>query len=276
MKQQSNHNGKVYLIGGGPGDPELLTIKAVKVLNTCNTVIYDALINSQILQFARPEAEIVFIGKSRSAHRLSQEEVERLMIVLASQGKIVARLKGGDPFIFGRGGEEAEALSAAGIDWEVVPGISAAQAVPAYAGIPLTHRDYASNAAFITGHECANKNSRLNWHQLATAIDTLVIFMGVKNLPQIVAKLTGAGRSSSTPIAIIENGTRPDQRIRVATLATILRKIQTDPVQTPALIIIGDVVNLRKKLGLQKTNVIINQYQDKMTEVNHEVFSSIS
>ena len=276
MNQHSTHSGKVYLIGGGPGDPELLTIKALNALNICNTIIYDALINPEILQFANPEAEMIFIGKSRSPHRLTQEEVERLMIVLARQGKIVARLKGGDPFIFGRGGEEAEALSAAGIEWEVVPGISAAQAVPAYAGIPLTHRDYASNAAFITGHECANKNATLDWHKLATAIDTLVIFMGVKNLPQIIAKLRDAGRASSTPIAIIENGTRPDQRIRTATLATVLHKIHADPVQTPALIIIGEVVKLREKLMLQKTNLIINQYQEKMTEVTHEVFSSVS
>ena len=257
----ANHhrNGKVYLVGGGPGDPELLTLKAHKVLQSSDVIIYDALINPEVLKYAHPKAQLIFIGKSRSKERLSQKAVERLMILHAKQGKTVARLKGGDPFIFGRGGEEVEALAEAGIKWEVVPGISAGHALPAYAGIPLTHRNYAANVAFITGHEAANKNSSIDWEKLATAIDTLVIFMGAKNLPQIISRLVMAGRAPSTPIAIIERGTLADQRIRISTLATTLATLIDDPIQTPALIIIGEVVKLREQLSSEYKPFEINK-----------------
>jgi uroporphyrinogen III methyltransferase/synthase len=241
--------GKVYLVGAGPGDPGLLTVKGCEVLRSCDVVIYDALANPVLVQYAPPEAERIFVGRTHSQERITQAEIHRLMIERARQGKVVVRLKGGDPFIFGRGGEEALALAEAGIEWEVVPGVSSGHAVPAYAGIPLTHRGAASSVALVTGHECADKHSRVAWEKLAIAVDTLVIFMGAKNLPRIVTTLLEAGRAPSTPMAIIEWGTYADQRVRVATLGTVFNTLTEAPVEPPALIIIGDVVSLSGQLS---------------------------
>ncbi|MBI3948886.1 MAG: uroporphyrinogen-III C-methyltransferase [Acidobacteria bacterium] len=241
--------GKVYLVGAGPGDPGLLTLKGCQALKGCNVVIYDALINPVLVEYAPLEAERIFLGRTHDSNRITQTEIHRLMIERARQGKVVVRLKGGDPFIFGRGGEEALALAEAGVEWEVVPGVSAGYAVPAYAGIPLTHRAYASSVAFVTGHECDNKSSPVAWDKIATAVDTLVIFMGAKNLPRIVAALLEAGRAPSTPIAVVERGTTYDQRVRVATLETIVDTLAEAPIGTPALIIIGEVVSLSDQLS---------------------------
>jgi uroporphyrin-III C-methyltransferase len=241
-------NGKVYLVGAGPGDPGLLTLKGCEALKGCDVVIYDALINPALLDYAPAGAERIFVGRPHEQDRLSQDDVQHLMIERAKQGKVVVRLKGGDPFIFGRGGEEAVALAEAGVAWELVPGVSAGHAVPGYAGIPLTHRDFASSVAFVTGHQCADPHSAVDWEKLAT-IDTLIIFMCVKNLPQIVAALLNAGRAPSTPMAVIERGTYQHQRVRVATLGTILDTLAQEPIHSPALTVIGDVVSLHAQLN---------------------------
>jgi uroporphyrinogen III methyltransferase/synthase len=241
--------GKVYLIGAGPGDPGLLTLKGSELLGGCDVVISDALVNPALLEYAPPDAERIFLSRTHDQNRIAQTEIHRLMIERAQQGKIVVRLKGGDPFIFGRGGEEALALAEAGIPWEVVPGVSAGNAVPAYAGIPLTHRAVASSVAFVTGHQCDGQHPAVAWDKIATAVDTLVIFMGVKSLPRIVAALLEAGRAPSTPIAVIECGTHVDQRVRTATLETILDPLTEAPIGTPALIIIGEVVSLQETLS---------------------------
>jgi uroporphyrin-III C-methyltransferase len=246
MKEKKT-SGKVYLVGAGPGDPGLLTIKAYKVLKACDVVIYDALMNPAILEWVSPEAEKIFIGPSRHTSRLDQKKVEQLMIRKASQGCCVVRLKGGDPFIFGRGGEEAEVLTAAGIKWDVIPGISSGQAAPAYAGIPLTHRDCASSVTFITGHESKDK-SIIEWDKLRYSFNTLVIFMGATRINYIVEQLQKSNYKPKTPIAVIESGTYPNQRVRTGTLSNIVNKITDDPIKTPALIVVGEVVKYRKKL----------------------------
>jgi uroporphyrinogen III methyltransferase/synthase len=245
--KEKKQSGKVYLVGAGPGDPGLLTIKAYKVLKVCDVVIYDALMNPAILAWVSPEAEKIFIGPSRHAGRLDQKKVEQLMVRKAAQGKFVVRLKGGDPFIFGRGGEEAEVLTAAGITWEVIPGISSGQAAPAYAAIPLTHRDCASSVTFITGHESKDK-SIIKWDQLRYSFNTLVIFMGAARIKDIVEQLQKSDYKPNTPVAVIESGTYPEQRVRTGTLNNIIKKITDDPIKTPALIVVGEVVKYRKKL----------------------------
>jgi uroporphyrin-III C-methyltransferase len=238
----------VYLVGAGPGDLGLLTLRGRALLRRCDVVIYDGLVNPDLLRFVRPGAERVEIGPPHDAGRLSQEEVCRLMVRRARQGRRVVRLKGGDPFIFGRGGEEAQALVRAGVEWKVVPGVSAGHAAPAYAGIPLTHRGHASSVAFVTGHECGAKAS-VDWHALAKAADTLVVFMGAGNLPRIVPALREAGRPDHTPVAAIEQGTWLGQRVRVASLGTILGLLEGDPLQTPALLVVGDVAALHAELA---------------------------
>jgi len=241
--------GKVYLVGAGPGDPGLLTVRGAEVLSLCDVVVYDALVNDAVVNYAPAEAERLFVGEAHGGPRLTQEEIVRVLIDRARRGLHVVRLKGGDPFIFGRGGEEALALRAAGIPFEVVPGVSAGQAVAAYAGSPLTHRGRASSVAFVTGHECAGSPRPVRWDALARAVDTLVIFMGARRLPHIVEQLLGAGRAPETPIAVIERGTYASQRVRVATLGTILARVAEDPVRSPALIVVGEVVALRDLLA---------------------------
>jgi len=239
--------GKVYLIGAGPGDPGLLTLKGKRCLEEADVVVYDYLANPRLLRYSRSDAELIFVGKQAGRHTLPQEEIGRLLVEQAKLGKVVARLKGGDPFIFGRGGEEAEDLVAARIPFEVVPGVTAAVAAPAYAGIPLTHRDLTSTVAFITGHEDPTKDATsIAWDKIATGIGTLVFFMGVGQLPEIAAKLVGHGRSPQTPAAVIRWGTRAEQEVVTGTLEDIAERCRG--MKPPALILVGEVVALREKL----------------------------
>jgi len=239
--------GIIYLVGAGPGDPELLTIKAVNALKNCDVIIYDALMNPEILSYAPESAERIFIGKSRHTARFSQLEVEEMMVSKAKEGLRVVRLKGGDPFVFGRGGEEAKFIKEAGLVWEVIPGISSGIAAPAYAGIPITHRDCASYVSFFTGHECT-EDSKIEWEKIRSAYHTLVIFMGITKLPDTVSRLLNGDFKAETPIAIIESGTTDKQNVRVSVLGNIIAEIEKIPVKTPALVVIGEVVNYREKL----------------------------
>lgn len=243
-------SGRVYLVGAGPGDPGLVTVKAAACLKRADAVVYDFLANPVLLAHVGPETELIYVGKSGSNHTMSQSDINRLIVKLAGEGKTVVRLKGGDPYIFGRGGEEAEELAEAGLDFEVVPGVTSAVAAPAYAGIPLTHRDFTSTVGFVTGHEDPGKDeSALNWDHLAGAFGTLVFLMGVKNLPTISARLIAAGRPGDTPAALVRWGTTPDQRTLVATLADIADRAAEQGFRAPAVLVIGGVVSLRDKLN---------------------------
>jgi len=244
-----NETGKVFLVGAGPGDPGLITVKGADCIARADVVVYDYLASPTLLAHANPDAEMIYVGKKGGDHTLPQEGINALIVEKARQGNVVARLKGGDPFIFGRGGEEAEVLIAAGIPFEVVPGVTAAIGASAYAGIPLTHRDYTSDVAFVTGHEDPTKaESSVDWHALATGIGTLVFFMGVKNLPAIAANLVANGRSADTPAAVIRWGTTPKQQTVTATLGTIVDEARGAGIKAPAIIIVGGVVNLRKNM----------------------------
>ena len=216
-------NQKVYLVGSGPGDPELLTIKAKRLIESADVILYDQLPGEAILSMLPESAERIDVGKYAGNHKLSQWQINELLVKRAKEGKMVVRLKGGDPYLFGRGGEEAQALAAEGIKVEVVPGITSAIAVPAYAGIPVTHRDFASMVTFITGHEDPDKeDTSLDWELLARFEGTLVILMGVSMLERNVKELVRHGKSIDTPVAVIERGTRPDQRVTIGTLAEIV------------------------------------------------------
>lgn len=238
--------GKVYLVGAGPGDPGLLTVRGLELLRKAEVVVYDRLVNPVLLEEVPPRATRIFVGKLTGFHSLPQEEINDILIAHARRGLLVVRLKGGDPFIFGRGGEEAEALLQAGIPFEVVPGVSSAVAVPAYAGIPLTHRKLSSSFAVITGHEACKAEPSVDWGHLATAVDTLVILMGLKNLPVIVAKLLDHGRSPETPVALVRWGTTKEQETVTGTLADIIDKAAV--LQPPVVVVIGEVVTLKDKL----------------------------
>ncbi|MEW6732933.1 MAG: uroporphyrinogen-III C-methyltransferase [Acidobacteriota bacterium] len=246
--------GKIYLIGAGPGDPQLLTLKAKQVLEVSDLILYDALVNPQILMHASNKAEIRYVGKRAGELSLTQAEINTIMIESAQSGLMVARLKGGDPFIFGRGGEEAEALVDAGLDWEIIPGISAGIAVAAYAGIPLTHRNFASSVAFITGNDGHKQRQKVDWSTAAHLADTLVIFMCAKTIAKIAAEIIANGRPASTPIAIIRWGTYEHQEVYFGTLAEIAASEQyidhdsAVEITSPAIAIVGDVVQLREKL----------------------------
>ena len=242
-------SGKVYLVGAGPGDPELVTVKAAKCLAEADVVIYDRLVDDRLLIDVPSKAELIYVGKKAGHHTLKQPEINQLLADKAKEGKIVVRLKGGDPFLLGRGGEEAEALSDVGIPFEVVPGITSSTAVPAYAGIPVTHRGLASSVGIVTGHEDPTKgNSSIAWEKLATGVDTLVFLMGMGNLAQIARELIRNGRPPSTPVAIIREGTSPRQQTLVGTLADIAAKATESGIESPALIVVGEVVRLRERL----------------------------
>jgi len=241
--------GIVYLVGAGPGDPGLITVKGKACIEQAEVVIYDYLASTHLLKHASPEAELIYVGKKGGDHTLSQEGINALIVAKASEGKVVARLKGGDPYIFGRGGEEAQALIDADLPFEVVPGVTSAIAAPAYAGIPLTHRQYTSTVAFVTGHEDPNKaESSINWRALAQGIGTLVFFMGVKNLPRIVDQLTKHGMPPDKPVALVRWGTTPRQTTVAGTLADIVDRVKKVGLKPPALIIVGDVVGLRAQM----------------------------
>ncbi|MFO7708763.1 MAG: uroporphyrinogen-III C-methyltransferase [Desulfobacterales bacterium] len=239
----------VYLVGAGPGDPGLMTIKGRECLAKADVVIYDYLASPALLKHAAPGAELIYVGKKGGDHTLPQEEINALIVRKAREVKVVARLKGGDPFVFGRGGEEAEVLVDAGIPFEVVPGVTSAVAAPAYAGIPLSHRRLTATIAFVTGHEDPTKQaSNIDWPALARGIGTLVFFMGVKNLPHIVRELTSNGRPPQTPAALVRWGTTPAQVTVSGTLADIVSRVEKAGLTAPAVIVVGEVVGLRDKL----------------------------
>ena len=243
------NKGYVYLVGAGPGDPKLITVKGAECIAKADVLIYDRLASRRLMTLARPDCEMIFVGKSPDRHTLRQEEINALLVQKGSEGKIVTRLKGGDPFVFGRGGEEAEDLLKAGIPYEIVPGVTSAISVPAYAGIPVTHRDLTSSFAVITGHEDPTKNSSaLAWEHLATAHGTLVFLMGMENLSLIASKLIENGRAPSTPVGIIQWGTRPEQRVLVGELQNIAQLVKEEGFTNPSIIIVGEVVQLREKL----------------------------
>lgn len=242
------HKGHVYLVGAGPGDPDLLTVKASRILGNAEVVVYDRLVANPVLELVPEKAEKIFVGKETGWHSITQEEINKILVEKARVGKDVVRLKGGDPFLFSRGGEEAQELSKAGIRFTVIPGVPSPVAVPAYAGIPVTHRKYASSVVFVTGHEATNKRSSVNWKKLATSVDTIVILMGTKTLKQVAKQLISAGRPRRTNAAIIEWGTTKNQRTVTGTLGNIAGKAARHKVAPPAIIVIGDVVKLRRTL----------------------------
>ncbi|GAB4249407.1 MAG: uroporphyrinogen-III C-methyltransferase [Thermoleophilia bacterium] len=240
---------RVFLVGAGPGDPELISLKGVRCLRKADVVLYDRLVDPSLLSYAPEGAELVYVGKRSAQHTVPQDGINRLIVDYALAGKTVVRLKGGDPFIFGRGGEEALALREAGLDYEVVPGVSAGYGVPAYAGIPVTHRGLTSHVTFVTGHEDPTKEeAHIDWDKLASDVGTLVIFMGVKNLPKVVEKLKERGRPGDTPIALIRYGTLPAQRTVTGTLDDIVQKVAAAKLRPPAITVVGDVVALRARL----------------------------
>jgi len=241
--------GKVYLIGAGPGDPGLITVKGLECIQKADVVIYDYLAPPNLLKHAPQHAEIIYVGKKGGDHTLSQDQINALIVEKAQQSSAVTRLKGGDPFIFGRGGEEAEALIAAEIPFEIVPGVTSAIAAPAYAGIPLTHRKFTSTLAFITGHEDPTKTeSSIDWAALARGIGTLVFLMGVKNLPHITSQLIRHGMRPDTPVALIRRGTTPRQQTVTGTLDSIVEQAAAAGLKAPAIIVVGDVVQLRETM----------------------------
>ncbi len=241
--------GKVYLIGAGPGDPGLLGLKAKECLETADAVVYDRLADPRILAFARKDAEMVYVGKASANHTMRQPDINKLLVKLAQEGKTVARLKGGDPFVFGRGGEEAIELLEAGQPFEFVPGVTSAIAVAEYAGIPVTHRHVATSFAVITGHEDPTKGaSTINWKGLATAVDTLVFLMGVENIEKISSQLIANGRSADCPAAVIRWGTHPEQRTLVTTLGNAAADVKANNLKPPAIFLVGEVVKLREQL----------------------------
>jgi len=251
----SGNYGKVYLVGSGPGDPELLTLKARRLIDNAEVVIFDQLPGKAILDSMPANAEKIDVGKYAGNHTMTQAEINELLVQKAKEGKRVVRLKGGDPYVFGRGGEEAEVLASEGIEFEVVPGITSAIAVPAYAGIPVTHRESTSMVTFITGHEDPTKpESGLDWETLAKFEGTIVILMGVKMLGRNAEELIKYGKDPSTPVAVIERGTRPDQRVTVGNLANIADLAKEYKIKAPAITVIGDVVRMHDILGEQHTS----------------------
>ncbi len=275
--------GKVWIVGAGPGDIGLLTVKGLRCLKRADVIVYDYHVNAQVLNYVDRTADFVYAGKRSGRHEMTQEEINRVLIEGARAGKTVCRLKGGDPFVFGRGGEEAEALAREGIDFEVVPGVSSVIAAPAFAGIPLTHRRYASSFAVITGNEAATKKeSTLSWSALAGGCDTLVFLMGVKNIDIITQRLIEAGKSRETPVAVVRWGTRPDQETVVGTLATIGQEVKERQVQPPAVLIVGSVVALRSSLQWYEKKplfghriLITEEYSDEyqlFEELGAEIF----
>ncbi|MEZ0209455.1 MAG: siroheme synthase CysG [Methylophilus sp.] len=245
--------GEVYLVGGGPGDPDLLTFRALRLMQQCDVCVYDKLVSKEVMELVRRDAELIYVGKSRDQHTLPQEEINALLARLALEGKRVLRLKGGDPFIFGRGGEEIETLMQHGVPFQVVPGITAANGVSSYAGIPLTHRDYAQACLFITGH-LKDGTVDLDWQAMARPKQTVVIYMGLVGLEQICAKLIAHGVSPQMPAAVIQQGTTQKQRVVESTLSELASDVAAAGLKPPSLTIIGEVVKLRSRLNWFKTS----------------------
>lgn len=249
MQWNTTKNGFVYLVGAGPGDPGLITVKGQQCIAAADVIIYDYLANDYLLRHAKPGSELIYAGKVGGMHNQEQGQINDLLIAKALEGKVVTRLKGGDPFIFGRGGEECEALIAAGVEFEVVPGVTAGIGASAYAGIPLTHRNVTTSVAFVTGHEHPGKEvSEVDWSRLSLGGGTIVFYMGMKNLAEIAARLVDHGRSPRTPVALIRWGTRPEQEVLVGTLADVAEKAKAAGFKPPAITVVGEVVNLREQL----------------------------
>lgn len=239
--------GEVYLVGAGPGDPDLLTFRALRLLQMADVIVYDRLVAPPILDLARREAERVYVGKERDKHTLSQENINQLLVRLAREGKRVVRLKGGDPFIFGRGGEEISTLMESGVSFQVVPGITAASGCATYSGIPLTHRDYAQSVVFVTGH-LQDGSVDLNWKALAHANQTIVFYMGLHGVGLVSEQLIGHGLSASTPVALVQQGTTQNQRVIITQLQALEQTVKREAVKPPTIIIVGEVVQLHEKL----------------------------
>ncbi|MDT3960225.1 uroporphyrinogen-III C-methyltransferase [Staphylococcus kloosii] len=252
--------GKVFLVGAGPGDPDLITVKGVKAIEQADVILYDRLVNQSLLDYASSEAKLVYCGKHPNHHSLPQEEINDLLVDLAQNGNTVTRLKGGDPFIFGRGGEEAEQLAAADIQYEIVPGITSGVAAPAYAGIPVTHRDYSSSVAFVTGVIKDSVDADDYWKSLVHGPDTLCIYMGVKKLPDICSLLLKHGKNEDTPVALVHYGTTDNQQTVTGTLTDIVKR--AEGIKNPAMIIVGEVVKLRDKISWFEST----QLQDDLLE----------
>lgn len=248
MSRGSSPLGKVYLVGAGPGDPGLITVKGLRLIQSADVILYDRLVNDALLDEAKPTAERIYCGKLPHAHPLKQEAINHILVNHARKNRVVVRLKGGDPFIFGRGGEEAAFLAKAGVAFEIVPGITAGIAAPAYAGIPATHREYSSSIAFVAGHPKTGQQDKVDWSKLATGVDTLAIYMGVGSIGHITHELMINGRSPSTPVALIEWGTTDHQRTFTTTLNRAAGEASEKELQNPAMIVVGEVVRLRDSL----------------------------
>lgn len=241
--------GKVYLVGAGPGDPDLITVKGLRCLKEADVILYDRLVNSELLQYAKDGAQLVYCGKLPHYHTMKQETINHFIVKYAKKGHHVVRLKGGDPFVFGRGGEEAEACAKHAIPFEIVPGITAGIAASAYAGIPVTHRTLSKSFAFITGHQAGDRAAEHQWAHLANGVDTICVYMGVAQLPIIIKNLIENGKSKQTPIALIHWGTLSEQRTVVGTLETIEELVKKAAISNPSMIVIGEVVRLHQKLN---------------------------
>jgi uroporphyrin-III C-methyltransferase len=242
--------GKAFIVGAGPGDPELITVKALKCIQKADVILYDRLVNPELLKEAKRDCHLIYCGKQPNYHTLQQETINHLLVKYTKQGKNVVRLKGGDPFVFGRGAEEVEALVENGLSVEVVPGITAGVAAPAYAGIPITHRELGSSFAVVTGHKPKGKPTDINWKGLATAVDTLAIYMGITNLAYICEELIKHGKKENTPVAIIQQGTTRHERTVTGTLSSIVSVVEKEGIQNPAMIVIGEVVTFRDRISL--------------------------